>query len=81
MCVIMTGCETLRFAPDEIQKKNAWLHNRTTELTSQTATQQDASAQLQELAKLSEKQSRAFVSYFGQPVEYPQADTAEEGVT
>ena len=23
------GCESLRFAPSEAQKQNAWLHNRT----------------------------------------------------
>ncbi len=78
MCCIFAGCETLRYAPDEVQKQNAWLHNRTAEVTSQTAVQQDTSAELQELAKLSEKQSRAFVSYFGQPAELPQADTAED---
>ena len=78
MCVVIAGCETLRFAPDEIQKQNAWLHNRTAEVTSQTAQQQGASADLQGLTQLSEKQSRAFVSYFGQPAEYPQGQSVED---
>lgn len=30
-CVFLfvAGCESLRFAPNESQKQNAWLHNRT----------------------------------------------------
>ena len=78
LCMALTGCETLRFAPSEIQKQNAWLHNRTAAATSLTAKEQGTSQQLQTLAQLGEKQSRAFVSYFGLPEELPPAETTEE---
>jgi hypothetical protein len=78
LCVIIAGCGNLRFAPGETQKQNAWLHNRTAEVTSQLAQQEGASVDLQALTKLGEKQSRAFVSYFGLPDELPQAETTGE---
>ncbi len=78
MCLAVTGCEALRLAPNEIQKQNAWLHSRTALIVSQTAQQQEVSEQLQALTQLGEKQSRAFVSYFGLPDELPQAETAED---
>lgn len=72
------GCDTLRFAPSEAQKQNAWLHNRTAIVAAQTAKSEFASEKLQALTRLSELQSRAFVSYCGLPKEFPQADAAEE---
>ncbi len=72
------GCEGLRFAPSQIQKQNAWLHNRTTQLTVEAARDENASQKLQALTALSELQSRAFVSYTGLPREFPAADTAED---
>lgn len=77
-CLLLVGCESLRFAPTETQKQNAWLHNRTATITSETARSEDSSEQLQALTKLSELQSRAFVSYNGLPKEFPQAETAED---
>jgi len=77
-CFLMIGCESLRFAPSEAQKQNAWLHNRTAQVAAETARNQDASEELQALSKLSEVQSRAFVSYCGLPREFPQAETAED---
>jgi hypothetical protein len=77
-CFLFTGCESLRFAPTETQKQNAWLHNRTAAITSETAKGENASEKLQALTKLSELQSRAFVSYNGLPKEFPQAETAED---
>ncbi|OHB61527.1 MAG: hypothetical protein A2167_02790 [Planctomycetes bacterium RBG_13_46_10] len=76
--LFVSGCETLRFAPSEAQKQNAWLHNRTTQVVAETAKEEDTSAQLQTLAKLSELQSRAFVSYCGMPKEFPQAEMADD---
>ena len=29
ICFLLAGCDSLRFAPSETQKQNAWLHNRT----------------------------------------------------
>jgi hypothetical protein len=77
-CLLSAGCESLRFAPTETQKQNAWLHNRTATITSETATSENTSEKLQALTKLSELQSRAFVSYTGLPKEFPQAETAED---
>ena len=72
------GCESLRFAPSEYQKQNAWLHNRTDIIMAQTAKEENASEKLQALTELSELQSRAFTSYFGLPDEYPPVETAED---
>jgi len=78
LCFLLIGCESLRFAPSEAQKQNAWLHNHTATVTLETAKQEDSSEKLQALAKLSELQSRAFVSFCGLPEEFPQDETAED---
>jgi len=72
------GCEGIRFAPSEAQKQNAWVHNRTAAIASQTAQAEQSSEKLQELTKLSETQSQAFVVYCGLPEELPKADTASD---
>jgi hypothetical protein len=72
------GCESLRFAPNEAQKQNAWLHHRTEMLTAETARAENTSDRLQALSRLGELQSRAFVSYFGLPEQYPPAETADD---
>jgi hypothetical protein len=77
-CLLLTGCETLRFAPTEQQKQNAWLHHRTTQFAADTARQEDSSDKLRALTGLSQLQSRAFTAYYGLPRELPAADTAEE---
>jgi len=75
---LITGCDSLRLAPSEEQKQNAWLHNRTTAIAADTARREQTSPELQSLTKLSELQSRAFTSYCGLPKEYPQAETAQD---
>jgi hypothetical protein len=77
MCLIC-GCDSLRLAPGEQQKQNAWLHNRTAAAAAQTAQAEPTSQELQALTKLSELQSRAFTSYCGLPKEYPLAETTQE---
>ncbi len=77
-CLLLTGCETLRFAPTEQQKQNAWLHHRTTQFAADTARQEGSSDKLRALTGLSQLQSRAFTAYYGLPKELPQADTADE---
>ena len=77
-CFLLTGCDSLRFAPSEAQKQNAWLHNRTSAITAEAAQREKTSEKLQALTQLSELQSRAFSSYYGLPKEFPQANTAEE---
>jgi len=76
--MLMAGCDSLRLAPTEAQKQNAWLHNRTAQVTFETAKTEDASEKLQRLIKLSEIQSSAFTSYFGLPKEFPQAQTIDD---
>lgn len=77
-CVTLAGCDSLRFAPNETQKQNAWLHNRTAIVTAETARSEDTSEKVRALTELGEVQSRAFASYFGLPKEFPRAETAED---
>ncbi len=72
---LTAGCDTLRLAPSEQQKQNAWLHNRTAAVAAETARAEQSSQELQALTQLSELQSRAFTSYCGLPQEYPPAET------
>ena len=77
-CYLMSGCDSLRFTPNEAQKQNAWLHNRTATVAAETARAENTSEKLRALTGLSEVQSRAFSSYYGLPKEFPQAETAED---
>jgi hypothetical protein len=74
----LAGCDSLRLAPSEQQKQNAWLHNRTAVVAAETAKAEQSSQELQALTQLSELQSRAFTAYCGLPKEYPPAETAEQ---
>jgi len=76
--ILLAGCESLRFAPSEGQKQNAWLHNRTAAIAAEAVRSEGGSQKLQSLAQLSELQSRAFICYYGLPKEFPQAETAED---
>lgn len=67
ICIFVCGCESLRFAPSEEQKQNAWLHSRTASAAALQAKEEVASDKLQGLTELSKHQSRAFVSYYGLP--------------
>ena len=78
VCLLLAGCGNLRFTPAEVQKQNAWLHNRTAIVAAETARAEDASQTLQALTQLNEVQSRAFSSYCGLPDEFPRAETAED---
>lgn len=78
LATISAGCDTLRFAPSEQQKQNAWLHNRTAIVAVEAANAEQASQKLQALTELSELQSKAFVSFCGLPKEFPEAETAED---
>ena len=81
ICFLFAGCDSLRLAPAESQKQNAWLHNRTAMMAAQRAKAESTSEKLQELTQLSEVQSRAFGCYYGLPTEFPQAETAEDVLT
>jgi len=77
--VLMTaGCDSLRLAPGEQQKQNAWLHQRTAAVAAETARAEQSSPELQALTQLSELQSRAFTAYCGLPNEYPPAETTAQ---
>jgi hypothetical protein len=78
ICLVLAGCDTLRFAQSEAQKQNAWLHNRTATVAAEIARAENSSEKLQALTQLNEAQSRAFSSYYGLPNECPQAETAED---
>jgi hypothetical protein len=81
ICFLFAGCDSLRFAPTEAQKQNAWLHNRTATITTDTARAENTSEKLQLLTQLNEVQSRAFSSHYGLPKEFPPAETAEDVLT
>ena len=70
--VFVSGCGSLRFAPGEKQKQNAWLHHQTTQAAGQLARREAVSDELQQLSNLSKQQSRAFVSYYGLPKQLPE---------
>ena len=74
---LLSGCDTLRFAPSETQKQNVWLHNRTAEFAADTAQNETASEKLKGLTNLSAMQSRAITSYYGMPQQFPPADTVD----
>ena len=78
MGFVLAGCDTLRLAPSEVQKQNAWLHNRTAIVAAQTAKAENVSQVLQALIQLGEKQSRDFTAYYGLPNEFPPAETTED---
>lgn len=75
---LLSGCDTLRFAPSENQKQNAWLHTRTAELAADTAQNESASEKLKGLTNLSAMQSRAITAYYGLPQQFPKADTVDD---
>jgi len=77
-CFLLAGCDSLRFAPTEAQKQNAWLHKRTATIAADTAKIENASEKLQSLTQLSEVQSQAFISHYGLPKEFPKAETTED---
>lgn len=78
LVVVLSGCDTLRFAPGEAQKQNAWLHNRTAQLAADIAEDQADHETLSDLTKLCEIQSRAFSADYGLPKEFPPAESIDD---
>ena len=76
--VSAAGCDSLRFAPTEAQKRNAWSHMQTTRITAQTAITENCSPKVAGLTSLGAKQAEAFAADYGMPKELPQGATAEE---
>ena len=78
LMVLNAGCDGIRLPASEIQKQNAWLHNRTTQAAARAANAEQTSEKLQELTTLSETQSRAFVFDYGMPERLPNAWSDED---
>lgn len=76
--LVLSGCESLRFAPTEEQKQNAWLHHRTAQLAADTASREDTSGSLKGLTELCYSQSVAFTADYGLPKKLPEASTKEQ---
>jgi len=76
--VFVGGCESLRFAPGEVQKENAYLHHRTAQMAAAEARNSDATPELARLTSLCELQSRAFLVDYGLPEKLPAAETVED---
>ena len=76
--VVTGGCDSLRFAPGEVQKQNAYLHHKTVQVASMRARQESASEQLQKLTESADRQSEAIMAYYGLPREIPASDGVEE---
>ncbi len=79
--VFMCGCESLRFAPGEVQKENAYLHHRTAQMAAAEARESEVSAELAGLTSLCELQSRAFMADYGLPGVLPAAETIDDVLT
>ena len=72
------GCDSLRFAPGEVQKENAYLHHRTAQMAAAEARRELVSPELAGLTSLCELQSRAFMADYGLPQELPAAETIDD---
>lgn len=76
--LLIAGCDQLRFAPNEIQKQNAWLHQKTSQAAATQAKTEEASPVLQSLTSHAAAQSEAITAYYGPPKELPPAATNED---
>ena len=72
------GCDTLRFAPGEKQKQNAYLHHRTVQTAAVTARQEQSSEPLMKLTTQAEKQSEVIMAYYGLPRVIPETESVEQ---
>ena len=75
---LVVGCDSLRFAPGEVQKQNAYLHHRTVQAAAIKAQNEQASATLQELTDQASRQSESIVAYYGLPGEIPPSATVAD---
>ncbi len=79
MVLVFTGgCDSLRFAPGEVQKENAYLHHRTAQMAAAEARRSEATPELSGLTSLCELQSRAFMADYGLPQVLPAAETIDD---
>jgi len=73
-----SGCDNLRFAPKEIQKQNAYLHNRTIQAAVVKSQKEESSPTLRKLISQAEKQSEVVLAYYGMPREIPDCQKVED---
>jgi len=73
--LFLCGCQSFRYPATEVQKQNAYLHSRATEMASALAVSEASSKQLKKLTNLSALQSRGFVADYGLPKVLPNAHT------
>ncbi len=78
VAVFTCGCESLRFAPGEVQKENAYLHHRTAQMAAAEAREESVSPELAGLTSLCALQSRAFMADYGLPQVLPAAETIDD---
>jgi hypothetical protein len=78
LVALAAGCDSLRLAPTEAQKRSAWSHMQTTRVTSQTAGQEKCSPKVRGLASLGAREAEAFAAYYGMPSQLPPGATVEE---
>jgi hypothetical protein len=65
--LLISGCESFRYAATEAQKENAWLHREVCAAAAETAVDENASQRLCDLTSLAHGQSGAFVMDYGLP--------------
>lgn len=75
---VVAGCGVVRLEPNETQKQNAWLHNRTAVTAAKMAQGQQVSPELEGLTRLGELQSRAIAVDYGQPKNIPAVWSVEQ---
>ncbi len=72
LVIVCSGCAAIKSAPDDAQKLNAYLLDKTTSAAAELAKKQNADEQLLKLTELSAKQSRAVLAYYGGPADAPE---------
>ena len=74
---LITGCDTLRFAPSEAQKQNAYLHQRTVQSAATQAQLNSDSEVVQKLTDEAVRQSDTIMAYYGLPHQLPPTQSIE----
>jgi len=77
LVVVVGGCG-LRFAPTEVQKQNAYLHAKTSQMAAVLAIQDGSGETLRGLTAASATQAEVGMAYAGLPKELPKTETIEE---
>ena len=75
LLITFSGCGQLRLAPDEKQKQNAYLHQKTLAAAANQARQEEASTQLKSLTDRAERQGEIFLAHYGMPESLPATGT------